>query len=227
MHKSASLRDRGDRLAAAIIGLADSDKLLTYSSPIRTNESLSVSSSTKDALIGVGYTLSGVEDYRHSSVERIMSKILQTMTPYSSLIPTVRESIKKMMATSTTEGKRNSKDNNSKILTSIPSESEKHALHVDAFEAKKLSDIKRIMNDFLTIQMIFHCKAVETLTKGLQSLGNINELDDLNQFRNHFKLQSLMTESSQSGFQNQKSTVIQDEKMAKEQTYNEEEDTFI
>ena len=181
VHKNASLRDKADKLAKSIVSLADSDKIC---------------STTKDALIGVGYTLSGVEDYRHSSIERLQSKILQPMTVYGDLIRTVRESVKKMLSSS----KESAKDTGKEVLTAIPSQAEKHAIQVDAFESKKLTDIKTIMKDFLTIQMIFHCKAVETLTKGLQSIGNINESDDLNQFRHVFKMHAFISESSLPGY---------------------------
>lgn len=50
---------------------------------------------------------------------------------------------------------------------------------IDSFEKRKLHDIKTLLLDFVTIELSFHSKAVELLTKAYQDVAEINEAKDL------------------------------------------------
>lgn len=50
---------------------------------------------------------------------------------------------------------------------------------IDSFEKQKLHDVKSILLDFITIELCFHTKAVELLTKGFQDISDIDEVKDL------------------------------------------------
>lgn len=50
---------------------------------------------------------------------------------------------------------------------------------IDSFEKQKLHDVKSILLDFITIELSFHSKAVELLTKGFQDISEIDEVKDL------------------------------------------------
>lgn len=50
---------------------------------------------------------------------------------------------------------------------------------IDSFEKQKLHDIKTILSSFVTVQLSFHAKAVELLTKAYQDVAEIDEAQDL------------------------------------------------
>lgn len=50
---------------------------------------------------------------------------------------------------------------------------------IDSFEKRKLYDIKTILLDFTKIELTFHTKAVELLTKAYQDIAEIDEMKDL------------------------------------------------
>uniref|UniRef100_A0A8C6MYH7 Protein FAM92B n=1 Tax=Mus spicilegus TaxID=10103 RepID=A0A8C6MYH7_MUSSI len=54
---------------------------------------------------------------------------------------------------------------------------------VDAFQEQKLKDLRRIFSDFVTIEMVFHAKAVEVYSSAFQTLENYDLERDLQDFR--------------------------------------------
>uniref|UniRef100_A0A8C0ZBU0 Uncharacterized protein n=1 Tax=Cyanistes caeruleus TaxID=156563 RepID=A0A8C0ZBU0_CYACU len=50
---------------------------------------------------------------------------------------------------------------------------------IDHFEKQKIRDIKNIFSEFITIEMLFHGKALEILTAAYQNIQNIDENEDL------------------------------------------------
>ncbi|KAI5276868.1 Cby1-Interacting Bar Domain-Containing Protein 2 [Manis pentadactyla] len=54
---------------------------------------------------------------------------------------------------------------------------------VDAFQKQKLKDLQKIFLDFVTIEMIFHAKAVEVYSSAFQALENYDLDRDLEDFR--------------------------------------------
>lgn len=50
---------------------------------------------------------------------------------------------------------------------------------IDSFEKQKLHDVKTILLSFVTVQLSFHAKAVELLTKAYQDVAEIDEGQDL------------------------------------------------
>jgi hypothetical protein len=50
---------------------------------------------------------------------------------------------------------------------------------IDSFEKQKLHDLKKILMNFVTVQLSFHAKAVELFTKAYQDVAEINEAQDL------------------------------------------------
>uniref|UniRef100_A0A8C3DCJ1 CBY1 interacting BAR domain containing 1 n=1 Tax=Corvus moneduloides TaxID=1196302 RepID=A0A8C3DCJ1_CORMO len=50
---------------------------------------------------------------------------------------------------------------------------------IDNFEKKKIKDIKNIFSEFITIEMLFHGKALEIYTAAYQNIQNIDENEDL------------------------------------------------
>ncbi|XP_070253987.1 CBY1-interacting BAR domain-containing protein 2 isoform X1 [Myotis yumanensis] len=54
---------------------------------------------------------------------------------------------------------------------------------VDAFQTQKLKDLQKIFSDFVTIEMVFHAKAVEVYSSAFQTLENYDLEGDLQDFR--------------------------------------------
>ncbi|KAK2490159.1 hypothetical protein MC885_004821 [Smutsia gigantea] len=54
----------------------------------------------------------------------------------------------------------------------------------DNFEKQKIKDIKTVFSEFITIEMLFHGKALEVYTAAYQSIQKIDEEEDLEVFRN-------------------------------------------
>ncbi|XP_066289940.1 CBY1-interacting BAR domain-containing protein 1-like isoform X2 [Branchiostoma lanceolatum] len=58
---------------------------------------------------------------------------------------------------------------------------------MDNFERQKMEDIKKILSDFVHVEMVFHCKALELYTVAHQYLQGINDEDDIEEFRNSMR----------------------------------------
>ncbi|XP_049331309.1 CBY1-interacting BAR domain-containing protein 1 isoform X2 [Astyanax mexicanus] len=54
---------------------------------------------------------------------------------------------------------------------------------IDVFERQKIQDIKKIFMDFVSVEMIFHAKALELYTTAYQHIQNVDEEGDLEVFR--------------------------------------------
>ncbi|MEE6463579.1 hypothetical protein FKM82_005958 [Ascaphus truei] len=54
---------------------------------------------------------------------------------------------------------------------------------IDNFEKQKFKDLKKIFSEFVTIEMLFHGKALEVFTAAYQHIQDIDEEEDLEVFR--------------------------------------------
>ncbi|EZA61820.1 hypothetical protein X777_09612, partial [Ooceraea biroi] len=54
---------------------------------------------------------------------------------------------------------------------------------INSFERRKLHDLKSVLLDFVTIELRFHRKALELLTKAYQDIVSIDEIKDLEESR--------------------------------------------
>ena len=54
---------------------------------------------------------------------------------------------------------------------------------IDNFEKQKIKDIKTIFSEFITIEMLFHGKALEVYTAAYQNIQKIDEEEDLEVFQ--------------------------------------------
>lgn len=50
---------------------------------------------------------------------------------------------------------------------------------IDSFERRKLHDLKSILLDFVTVELSFHTKALELLTKAYQDVAAVDEIKDI------------------------------------------------
>lgn len=185
--KAARLRDKGDEVAKVIQTYAQSETI---------NRSLST------GLTNFSQTLSIIGDYRDAKVQRFDAKIIAPLSQYATICKHARDDVK---STFTARDKeltrkrhldrlRERNPRNRQMISQAESELMKASVEVsrvvkgleeqiDSFEKRKLHDLKTILLDFVVIELSFHAKAVELLTKAYQDIAEIDEVNDLGDFR--------------------------------------------
>ncbi|XP_058802635.1 CBY1-interacting BAR domain-containing protein 1-A isoform X2 [Phymastichus coffea] len=208
--KAARLRDKSDEVAKAIQTYANSEDI---------NRSMS------SCLVNFSNTLSVLGDYRDAEVNRLNAKVVAPLSQYQHTCKRAKENVKTTFAARDEELQRKQKLDNarkenpknrekisqahlnfmkasrevSKVVKSLEEQ-------IDSFEKQKLHDIKTILLSFVTVQLSFHAKAVELLTKAYQDVAEIDEGQDLEEFQiaraeinGEFREALRTTESSKSG----------------------------
>ncbi|KAL0132740.1 hypothetical protein PUN28_000462 [Cardiocondyla obscurior] len=181
--KAARLRDKNDELAKVIQTYADSEII---------NRSLSA------GLVNFSATLSVIGDYRDAEVQRLDAKIIVPLSQYATICKHARDDVKNTFAARDREltrrrhldKVRERNPRNRQMISQAESELTKASIEVsrvvkgleeqiDSFERRKLHDLKSILLDFVTIELSFHTKALELLTKAYQDIAIIDEIKDI------------------------------------------------
>ncbi|XP_078072114.1 CBY1-interacting BAR domain-containing protein 1 isoform X5 [Mustelus asterias] len=113
-----------------------------------------------------------IQDYRHAEVERLEAKVVEPMKKYGSI--TKLKKAESELQRVTMDAARISRQLEETI---------------DDFQEEKITDIKKIFGDFITIEMAFHAKALEVYSNAYQHVQNIDEEADMEIFRNTLHLQ--------------------------------------
>ncbi|ELV14184.1 Protein FAM92A1, partial [Tupaia chinensis] len=108
-----------------------------------------------------------LQDYRQAEVERLEAKVVEPLKAYGTIVK---------MKRAETELQRATMD-----ATRTTRQLEET---IDNFEKQKIKDIKTIFSEFITIEMLFHGKALEVYTAAYQNIQKIDEDEDLEVFRN-------------------------------------------
>ncbi|XP_060822103.1 CBY1-interacting BAR domain-containing protein 1-A isoform X2 [Bombus pascuorum] len=185
--KAARLRDKGDEIAKIIQTYAQSETI---------NQSLS------NGLANFSATLSVIGDYRDAKVQRFDAKIISPLSQYATICKHARDDVKNTFTTRDKEltrkrhldRLRERNPRNRQMISQAESELMKASVEVsrvvkgleeqiDAFEKRKLHDLKTVLLDFIIIELSFHAKTLELLTKGYQDIAEIDEIKDLEEFR--------------------------------------------
>ncbi|KZC10935.1 Protein FAM92A1 [Dufourea novaeangliae] len=196
--KAARLRDKGDEIAKVV---------QTYSQSETVNRSLTAGLSNLSA------TLSVIGDYRHAlnirftkkkdaEVQRFDAKIIAPLSQYATICKHARDDVKNTFTARDKEltrkrhldRLRERNPRNRQMISQAESELMKASIEVsrvvkgleeqiDSFEKRKLHDLKTILLDFVVIQISFHAKSLELLTKAYQDIAEIDETKDLEEFR--------------------------------------------
>ncbi|KAL2729843.1 CBY1-interacting BAR domain-containing protein 1 isoform X2 [Vespula maculifrons] len=181
------LRDKNDEVAKTIHTYAESELI---------NRSLN------NGLLNLSATLSAIGDYRDAQVQRLDAKVVAPLSQYETICKHARDDVKNTFSVRDKElTKRKQLDKireknprNRQMISQAESELMKAAVEVsrvikgleeqiDSFERRKLHDLKNVLLDFVTIEMSFHTKAIELLTKAYQDIADINETKDLEDFQ--------------------------------------------
>ncbi|XP_046737051.1 protein FAM92A-B isoform X2 [Diprion similis] len=181
------LRDKNDEVAKVVQNYAESENI---------NQSLS------NGLANFATTLSVIGDYRDAEVQRLDSKVISPLSQYAVICKHAREDVKNTFAARDKELTRRKhldkvrerNPRNRQMISQAESELMKATVEVsrvvkgleeqiDSFERRKLHDVKSVLLDFVTVELGFHTKAVELLTKAYQDVAEIDEAKDLEEFR--------------------------------------------
>ncbi|KAJ7338996.1 hypothetical protein JRQ81_012898 [Phrynocephalus forsythii] len=188
VRKTARLRDKADLLVNEIHAYAATE-----------------TPNLRHGLKNFANEFSKLQDYRQAQVERLEAKVVEPLKCYGTIIKLKREDLKATLTAKNREAKqlsqlertrqRNPSDRHI-IVSSETAESELQRASMDAtrttrqleetidnFEKQKIKDIKNIFSEFITIEMLFHGKALEIYTAAYQNIQNIDENEDLEVFR--------------------------------------------
>ncbi|KAI5948112.1 CBY1-interacting BAR domain-containing protein 1 isoform X1 [Manis pentadactyla] len=197
VRKTARLRDKADLLV---------NEINMYASTETPN--------LKQGLKNFADEFAKLQDYRQAEVERLEAKVVEPLKAYGAIVKMKRvllpRSTRNHMSGSlgavpehlTPEGTALSSDLGLHQLPDPPSfgpkaETELQRATMDAtrttrhleetidnFEKQKIKDIKTVFSEFITIEMLFHGKALEVFTAAYQNIQKIDEEEDLEVFRN-------------------------------------------
>ncbi|XP_076669186.1 CBY1 interacting BAR domain containing protein Fam92 isoform X5 [Andrena cerasifolii] len=185
--KAARLRDKGDEVAKVIQAYAQSETV---------NRSLAT------GLTNFSATLSVISDYRDAEVQRFDAKIIAPLSQYAMICKHARDDVKNTFSARDKEltrkrhldRLRERNPRNRQMISQAESELMKASVEVsrvvkgleeqiDSFEKRKLHDLKTVLLDFVVIELSFHAKTLELLTKAYQDIAEIDEAKDLEDFQ--------------------------------------------
>ncbi|XP_031731856.1 protein FAM92B-like [Anarrhichthys ocellatus] len=188
--KTAKLRDKADLLVA---------QLFDFSS--REDPELQI------GLKNMAEDLAMVQDYRQAQVERLETRVVAPLKAYGDIVKNKRADLKKFSTDVNRELKelqklekirlRNPADRQSISQAEVNAQkasnnaqcSIKHLEEtIKDFQRQKLEDIKRIFTDFITVEMLFHAKALEIYAHTYHNLEAINIQKDLELFNRRIKM---------------------------------------
>ncbi|XP_010222822.1 PREDICTED: protein FAM92A1 [Tinamus guttatus] len=185
VRKTARLRDKADLLVNEIYAYAATE-----------------TPNLKVGLKNFADEFSRLQDYRQAEVERLEAKVVEPLKSYGTIVKLKRDDLKATLTAKNREAKqlsqlektrqRNPSDRH--IISQAESELQRASLDatrttrqleetIDNFEKQKIKDIKNIFSEFITIEMLFHGKALEIYTAAYQNIQNIDENEDLEVFR--------------------------------------------
>ncbi|XP_038247942.1 protein FAM92A isoform X2 [Dermochelys coriacea] len=183
VRKTARLRDKADLLVNEIYAYAATE-----------------TPSLKLGLKNFADEFSKLQDYRQAEVERLEAKVVDPLKSYGTIVKLKRDDLKATLTAKNREAKQLSQLERTRQRNPsdrhIIAESDLQRASMDAtrtsrqleetidnFEKQKIKDIKSIFSEFITIEMLFHGKALEIYTAAYQNIHNIDESDDLEVFR--------------------------------------------
>uniref|UniRef100_A0A8C3U4G5 CBY1 interacting BAR domain containing 1 n=1 Tax=Catharus ustulatus TaxID=91951 RepID=A0A8C3U4G5_CATUS len=135
-------------------------------------------------------------------VDRLEAKVVEPLKCYGTIVKLKRDDLKATLTAKNREAKQLSQLEKTRqrnpsdlhIIYQAENELQRATLDatrttrhleetIDNFEKQKIRDIKNIFSEFITIEMLFHGKALEIYTAAYQNIQNIDENEDLEVFR--------------------------------------------
>lgn len=196
VRKTARLRDKADLLVNEINAYAATE-----------------TPNLKHGLKNFADEFAKLQDYRQAEVERLEAKVVEPLKTYGTIVKMKREDLKATLTAKNREAKqltqlertrqRNPSDRHvivgncmvfSRWIIRAETELQRATMDatrtsrhleetIDNFEKQKIKDIKNIFSEFITIEMLFHGKALEVYTTAYQNIQKIDEEEDIEIFR--------------------------------------------
>ncbi|KAM6216098.1 CBY1-interacting BAR domain-containing protein 1 [Rhynchocyon petersi] len=182
VRKTARLRDKADLLVNAINVYASTE-----------------TPHLRQGLKNFADEFAKLQDYRQAEVERLEAKVVEPLKAYGTIVKMKRDDLKATLTARNREAKqltqlertrqRNPSDRHAETeLQRATIDATRTTRHleetIDNFEKQKIKDIKNVFSEFITIEMLFHGKALEVYTTAFQNIQKIDEEEDLEVFRN-------------------------------------------
>ncbi|MEE6463574.1 hypothetical protein FKM82_005958 [Ascaphus truei] len=183
VRKTARLRDKADLLVREVNAYADTE-----------------TPNLKHGLKNFADELAKLQDYRQAEVERLEAKVVEPLKSYGAIIKLKREDLKVTLSARNREAKqmtqlektRQRNPSDRQIISQAETELQRATMDasrisrqleetIDNFEKQKFKDLKKIFSEFVTIEMLFHGKALEVFTAAYQHIQDIDEEEDLEQ----------------------------------------------
>ncbi|MEE6463576.1 hypothetical protein FKM82_005958 [Ascaphus truei] len=181
VRKTARLRDKADLLVREVNAYADTE-----------------TPNLKHGLKNFADELAKLQDYRQAEVERLEAKVVEPLKSYGAIIKLKREDLKVTLSARNREAKqmtqlektRQRNPSDRQIISQAETELQRATMDasrisrqleetIDNFEKQKFKDLKKIFSEFVTIEMLFHGKALEVFTAAYQHIQDIDEEEDL------------------------------------------------
>ncbi|KAM5158132.1 CBY1-interacting BAR domain-containing protein 1 [Mantella aurantiaca] len=243
VRKTARLRDKADLLVREVHAYADTE-----------------TPNLQHGLKCFADELAKLQDYRQAEVERLEAKVVEPLKSYGSIIKIKREDLKVTLTARNREAKqmaqlektrqRNPSDRqiinvtvSSFFFSEFKAETEVQRATMDAarisrqleetidnFEKQKIKDIKKIFSEFVTVEMVFHAKALEVLTAAFHHIEDIDEEQHLEDFRSSLRPQDyqsrldIVRANSRLGSMKQTSSSLAQSSVSRHKKKEEEED---
>ncbi|XP_055002137.1 CBY1-interacting BAR domain-containing protein 2 [Sorex araneus] len=183
--KTARLRDTGDQLVKRLLDFANTEN-----------------PDMRAAMKSLAEDLAKVQDYRQAEVERLEDKVLGPLKLYGAQIKQTRAEVKKFKRARNNEIKqlekleklRQKSPSDRQMISQAESNVQRASVDasrttqqleqtVDAFQRQKLKDLQKIFSDFVTVELVFHAKAVEVYSGAFRALDAYDPERDLEDFR--------------------------------------------
>ncbi|XP_025076404.1 protein FAM92A-A-like isoform X2 [Pomacea canaliculata] len=186
VRKSARLRDKGDLLASRLTAYAESNHFNS-------------SSCYNIKRFAENYAV--VQDYSDTKVKRMEAKVLKPLMRYGELCKYMKKTVHSDIAASGKEKKvfhklqkLQQKPHNSQLINQTQLELERVQdekrmcagtlqVEIERFEFDRLLGIKKILTELVKIEMVYHAKALEYLSKCFENAQQINIEADLSEFQ--------------------------------------------
>nr|XP_012620097.1 protein FAM92B [Microcebus murinus] len=182
--RTARLRDKADQLVRQLFAFANTE-----------------GPGLRAAMKDFAEDLAKVQDYRQAEVERLENKVVNPLKLYGAHIKQTRAEIKKLKRAQNNEIKqlqkleklRQKSPSDRQMISQAETSVQRASADasrttrqleaaVGTFQRQKLKDLQKIFSDFVTIEMVFHAKAVEVYSGAFQTLENYHPEQDLQDF---------------------------------------------
>ena len=177
---------------------------LQFSSALKTSADSELPQ-TRLALAGISEAIQDIQAYRKIMYDTIEFRVQQPLALYKTFVSKAKDDLKSRESARKRENDKqnlmerlNIKESNRAKLAKghLELAGANHEMfhtslalaeHVESLEAKKITDVRSIMKDYLAIQMEFHCRTIEILTDAIGFLDSCDMDNDLGEIKERMR----------------------------------------